>query len=74
MTRIVAAITLVLGGLLTYRGFAVWTNCGYDCALFARAPSFTATFAVLLGLLLLGASALWLLAKTVAYLLGEHQP
>ena len=67
MAKILAAVALVLGGLLAYRGFAVWIDCGYDCAVVAKWSGFTATAAILLGLLLLGASALALLAILVRH-------
>jgi hypothetical protein len=68
MARLLAVAFLVLGVLLAYRGFTVWNDCGYDCAVAAGWPGFTATAAMLLGLLLLGASALALLVMLVGYL------
>jgi hypothetical protein len=74
MTKIFAVVVLVLGGLLAYRGFTVWNSCGYDCAIAAGWSGFTATAAMLLGFLLLGASALALLAMLVGYRrTGGHQ-
>jgi hypothetical protein len=74
MAKILAMVVLILGGLLAYRGFAIWNTCGYDCAVAAGWSGFTATAAMLLGLLLLGASALTLLAILVGHLRANgHQ-
>ena len=74
MAKFSAVVVLALGGLLAYRGFTVWNSCGYDCAVAVGWSGFTATAAMLLGLLLLGASALTLLAMLVGRLrTNEHQ-
>ena len=75
MAKIIAMVVLVLGGLLAYRGVTVWNTCGYDCAAVASWPGFTATSAMLLGILLLAASALTLLAVLAGHLRtnGHHQ-
>ena len=71
MAKIPATVVLVLGALLAYRGFAVWNTCGYDCAVATAWPGFTATAALLLGLVLLGASVLTVLAMLVGRLSGK---
>jgi len=60
--------------LLVYRGVTVWNTCGYDCAVVAGWSGFTATAAMLLGLLLVGASVLALLVTLVGHLrINRHQ-
>lgn len=75
MAKFVAAILLVLGGLLASRAFVVWNDCGYDCGIFTTSTGLTATASLLLGLILLGVGILVVLGIAVSHLKrGRHKP
>ncbi len=68
MAKFVAAILLILGGLLAGRPSVVWNDCGYDCGIFAVSTGLTATASMLLGFILLGAGILVVLGIAVSHL------
>jgi hypothetical protein len=69
MMKVLAAISILIGGLLAYRGFSVWNHCGYDCRIGLGWIGLDATAAMLFGIIVFGFGVVAL----TAMFLGDRQ-